>query len=619
MNLSDLVKLPQFSIAISTDGQPLGFIYTEFRINALNKELPIHLIHAVISAEDKRFYFHKGFDLIALLRASWKNLKNFSIIQGGSTITQQLARVAILRSNKRTLKRKLLELLTAIKIERISTKQEILKTYLNSIYFGNNIYGVKTAAWRYFDKSISDLDLNESAYLAGLIRAPNKYCLSLSEELANKRKEKVLELMHKNNFISKDIFIKHKAHSLKHSYFRKPSSLNYPNANGYYLDYVKKYLLKNHADLFPYKQMIIKTSFDIGCQNAIDQTIKEIASNKREQNICCLIMDKNDGGVKAVTSGIDCESEHFNIAINGYLQPGSTIKPFILAEALNQGFSLDSIFESKKLSIDLSGWNNWQVKNFNDIYRGKISLAEALINSDNTVFVQLMLRLNIDKLRIFLKKLRIDVGILTPALATGATSRGISPLQVAAAYTVFSNKGYYLPPTPIIELKTITGKRLFKSELLPCYVLDQSIASEIDDVLKKVPTEGTGVFINNKVLNLRAKTGTTSSDSWYVSYNDKYHLLTWVREKSNYEYNISEQDYKLPQSIEKENYCKYKNAEKAITAKQLAETIWKYLRTKGLLGDFAEVAKGVDGLNCRQVTELEGYFMPWGKYGEVHN
>ncbi|MEW6409094.1 MAG: transglycosylase domain-containing protein [Nitrospirota bacterium] len=620
MALHKLIKLPQLSIAISADEQPVGFVYTEYRINALYEELPKHLIQAVISAEDKRFFFHRGFDPIALLRAFWKNLKYFSIVQGGSTITQQLARVAIIRSNKRTLKRKLLELITAINIERIATKKEILEAYLNAIYLGHNIFGVKIAAWKYFNKDVSDLDLNESAYLAGLIRAPNRYCLSQSEELVNKRKDKILELMHKNNFISKEVLIKHKANSVVPSYFQKPYAFSsYPDTNGYYLDYVKKYLLKNHADLFPFRQMIIRTTFDRKCQTAIDQTVKEIASNNRIQKICCLILDKNNGGVKAIRSGIDCESEYFNTAINGYLQPGSTIKPFILAEALNQGFSLESKFESKKLCIDIAGWKKWEVKNFNDIYRGRISLAEALIYSDNTVFAQLILHLNMDKLKEFLKRVGIDVGIPTPALATGATSKGVSPLQVAASYTVFSNRGYYLPPTPIIELKTITGENLFKSKLTPCYVLDNSIAGEIDDVLKRVVAEGTGIFRNLTVSDLRAKTGTTNTDSWYVSYDDKNHLLTWVGEKSNYECNRPEQSHTFPRPTDKETECGCRNPEKAITAKQLAKKIWYYLQHFDNFSHFGEVAKGVDRLKPEDAARLEGYFLPWGRYGNLYS
>lgn len=617
--LHKITTLPQMSIAISLDGQYLGPVYTEYRINASYKELPKHLIEAVVAAEDKRFFFHKGFDPIALLRAFWKNLKNFSIVQGGSTITQQLARIAVLRSNKKTLKRKLIELLTAIKIERIATKDEILETYLNAVYLGRNIFGVKTASLEYFGKNVSELDLNESAYLAGLIQAPNKYYQS--EELSNKRKNKVLELMHKNNFIKKEELVKYKTSNVNHFSFREYSTSNRIN---YYLDYVKKYLLENHFDFFPYKRMVIKTSFERIFQDAIDQAMNEIAKDN-EQKICCLIIDKNDGGVKAIGSGMAPGYEYFNVAINGYLQPGSTLKPFILAEALKQGFSLESKFESKKLCIDLGGGRKWEVKNFNDIYRGKISLAEALIYSDNTVFAQLVLQLDINRLKEFLKAVGIDIGIPTPALATGCTSKGISPLQIAAAYTVFSNKGYYLPPNPIIELKTITGEKLFESKVSPRHAIENIIASEIDEVLKRVAIEGTGIFEKITVPNLRAKTGTTATDSWYVSYDDKYHLLTWVGEKSKYECNNGEQDHdKFQQQVEKiqpikkETACEIRKPEKAITAKLLAERIWKYLMTKNNLSEFFEIAKGIDKLNSAQAAELEEYFMPWGKYGEIH-
>jgi penicillin-binding protein 1A len=511
--------------------------------------------------------------------------------------------------------------LVAIKLEKIADKKGILETYLNAIYFGHNIFGVKTAALEYFGKDLSELDLNESAFLAGLIQAPNKYCISQNKELGNKRKNKVLELMHKNNFISRSDLIRNKANSLKPAYSRERSTFNYLSTNAYYLDYVKKYLLKNHADLFPFRQMIIRTTFDENCQTAIDKTIEEVALNNKGQKLSCLIMDKNDGGVKALRSGIDYQSECFNIAVNGYLQPGSTIKPFILAQALRQGISLESKFESKKLSVELLGGKRWEVRNFNDIYRGSISMAEALIYSDNSVFAQLISYLDLDALKTFLKEVGIDIGMPTLALATGAICPGISPLQVVAAYTVFSNKGYYLPATPINGIETPSGEKLFRSNLSTRYVLDSTIADEIDDVLRRVPTEGTGNFKNLVIPNLRAKTGTTDTESWYVSYDDKYHLLTWVGEKRSFECDEGEKGYvSISQSIGKRTENEYsEKTEKAITAKQIAQRIWEYLRTKNKLGDFSVVAKGIEKLNSTKVTELEGYFMPWGEHGKIYH
>lgn len=620
MNLSKLINLPQLSLAISADGQPLGVVFTEYRINASYEELPNHLIYAVISAEDKRFFSHKGFDPISLLRACWKNVKNLAIIQGGSTITQQLARVAIIRSNRRTLKRKLLELLAAIKLEKIADKKQILEAYLNAVYFGYNKFGVRTAALEYFGKDVSELDLNECAYLAGLIRGPNRYCLNQNGELGNTRKDKVLELMRKNDFISEADRVRNKGHSVNPLCFRKSSLRQSLNTDSYYLDYLKKYLLKNHCDVFPSRQMLVKTAFDERCQEAITQAIREFSSYDREHKTCCLMLDKTNGGVKALSNGLDFSSESFNIAVGGYLQPGSTVKPFILAQALKQGFSLESKFESKKLSIDLFG-KKWEVGNFNEIYRGHISLAEALVYSDNTVFAQLIYHLNLSELKAFLKAVSIDVGLPTPALALGAVSGGVSPLEVGAAYTVFSNKGFYLPPTPVIELRSITGQRLFESRLSPRYVLDHHIASEIDDLLKRVPVEGTGVFTSHNVPNLRAKTGTTDTESWYVSYDEKYHLVTWVGKKRNAEYHADEKDSAAPKhATNREKQWDYsQKPEKAVTAKKLAERIWEYLRIKNKLGEFCEVAKGIHKLTSAQVTELEGYFMPWGKYGKVYH
>lgn len=618
----EMINLPQVSIVTSFDGLYLGPIYTEYRINASYSELPRHLIEAVVSAEDKRFFSHKGFDLIALFRACRENIKHLSIRQGGSTITQQLARNAIIHSNEKTLKRKLLELLVSIRIENIATKEEILEAYLNAIYWGRSIFGVKIAAWEYLGKDLSSLDLNESAYLAGLIRAPNRYLQT--EELVNKRKNQVLDLMCVNNFLNKEDLLKYKAINIP---FKTHHAL--PSRQiiaGYYLDYVKKYLLDNHADHFPLRQMSIATYFDQKCQEAIDRTIEEFAPVIEQQKICCLVTDNNSGGVKAMRSGVDYESEFFNIAVDGYLQPASTLKPFILAEALNQGFSLETKFESRELCIDIPGGQKWQVRNFNDVYRGNISLAEALIYSDNTVFAQLMLHLDWNKLKALLKAVGIDVGIPTPALATGATNKGVSPLQIAAAFTIFSNRGYYLPPTPIMELKTITGEKLFENEVLPRYALENSIADEVDDVLRRVVTEGTGTFNNALIPNLRAKTGTKDSYSWYVSYDDNYHLVTWVGENCQDERDSYGLNHIPPQRIEQGGHFTQKNTthhggkqEKAITAKRLSERIWQYLTTKNNLGDFLGVAEGINKFNSTQVSELEGYFMPWGKYGKIRH
>jgi penicillin-binding protein 1A len=619
ISFQQLINLPQLSLAISADDQCLGPVYTEYRVNTSNRELPNHLKQAFISAEDKRFFSHKGFDPIALLRASWRNLKHLSIVQGGSTITQQLARIAIIRSNKRTIQRKIAELLAAIRLERIGSKEDILEAYLNAAYFGNNIFGVRTAAWEYFRKYVSALDLEESAYLAGIIRAPNRYLRH--SDLLNKRKNRVLELMHQNGFISRETLLEQRILSSKTPYFQNPRSLaRNPKVAIYYVNYVRKYLLENHGDLFPARQMIGKTAYDKNCQEAIDLSAKGMTSNCTPKRMCSVIIEKSNGMVKAVTSGTDPLLQQFNIAIDGYLQPGSTIKPFILTEALRQGFSLESKFESKKICIDLPGPKTWEIKNFNDIYRGTISLSEALISSDNTVFTQLILRLNLNKLKAFLKAVGIDVGIPTPALATGATSRGTSPLQIACAYTVFSNGGYYLQPTPIIELLAVSGEKLFESKVIPRRVIEDSIASEIDDVLRKVVTHGTGVFQMLNHPNLRAKTGTTNTESWYVSYDDKYHLLTWVGDDLDDKCKMVEHAHSLDSNLvlEEEGNVR-KEQEKALTAKQLAERIWKYLIRKNNLADFFGIAEGIESFNSKKVTELEGYFMPWGKYGQVRN
>lgn len=544
-------ELPQLSVALSADRIVLGAVYVEHRINASYLAFGARLLRAVIAAEDKRFFVHCGIDPLAMMRAAWKNVRRGRIVQGGSTITQQLVRNVILRDTRRTFSRKLLEILSALRLEKCVSKPEILEAYLNSAYFGHGMFGVRLASLEIFNKEPIELTDQESAHLAGLLRAPARYCYCCNPASAALRTQRVLGRVARARYLPAVPSTSFPARRWRR---RKELTTACPATLPYFLDYVRQWLLSNCRSHFPSRRLIVRTSLSPECQLALEESVAEFRRLGFTGRLLSVIQDAGTGLVRGLAGGSDHAQQPFNAAINGRLQPGSIVKPLILAAAVEAGIALDKTYVSRPLEISLGDGRIWNVHNFQDTYRGSITVAEALVHSDNTVFAQLVLDVGLDRLSIFLKRLGYRAGV-TPAIATGAVRIPMSPLEMCASYSLFSSGGFLYASSPVTSVSTEEGAEVHEYRpAVPKPVLDPWIAESIRPLLHDVATRGTGT-IPSGLADLHAKTGTTDTGFWYMSFDPSYRVLAWVEKEP---------------SVPTETYV-----DKGITAKALADRIWK--------------------------------------------
>ena len=339
-------------------------------------DLPRNLINAVIVTEDKRFFFHPGIDLKGIIRASYVNLKAGRIVQGGSTITQQLAKNLFL-TPERSFTRKLHELILSFWLEMRFSKEQLLSIYLNRVYLGSGTYGVQAASEKYFNKKVEELNLYECALIASLLKAPSKYNPIANEQLSRERTSKVLENMHKSNLITAKNIAEAKNNNKKYNKFTSA-----PKSTRYFIDWllprVKSYLGEINEDL------IVRTTLDVKLQELAEKSVNSITSRFSSADQSALVALDLDGGVKAMIGGRDYGDTQFNRVTQAQRQPGSAFKIFVYLAGLKEGYEpQDEIVDS---AIDINGWSP---KNYKKEYLGEISLFEAFSKSINTVAVKL--------------------------------------------------------------------------------------------------------------------------------------------------------------------------------------------------------------------------------------
>jgi penicillin-binding protein 1A len=580
-----VTKLPQVSAAISEDGVVLGAICVENRLCIEAESIGADLRAAILSAEDKRFLSHTGVDWIAVARACWKNIKARRVAQGGSTITQQLVRNAILHNIRKTVSRKFLEICFALALEKKLTKQQILAGYLNAAYFGHGIYGVKLAALYYLSKEVDELTVNDCAYLAGLLRGPSRYCRCCNNERSARRTKYVLNRMVHNGYPVRNIQRKPPAHRFRR---RRTVESMCPSTVPYFLDFVRQRLLQCTPEHFPCRSLIVRTSLNFRCQEVLEKVCRDVEQEGFTGRLACIVQDANSGLVRALAGGYNFSQQPFNVAVNGSVQPGSTFKPFVLAAAMKAGISPEKRYLSQPLELQLPDNQIWRVGNFQRFYRGEITLAEALVFSDNSVFAQLMVELGVDSFAGLLRRVGLDAGPVSPAAAIGAVTRGVSPLQVCSSYSLFSTEGLFMPSSPILSVQSESGDVLLRHVQAFQPVLNPSMVKTINQMLRQVVLRGTGALsIENN--DIHAKTGTTHDGAWYASFDPASRVLTWVER--------TDDDRVI-------NY-----PEKGTTARNLAERIWSLLRR----GSYAStqlygVFRGADHLNVRDLLWMEEQF-----------
>ncbi len=423
-------------------------------------QIPQSLINAVIATEDRRFFEHGGFDVSGVSRAFVKNIKSGRIVQGGSTITQQLAKILYFDSRK-TIKRKIQELLLAIKLEKIFSKEQILTLYLNRAYFGSGNYGIASASKHYFNKNVWDLNLNQSAMLAGLLKAPSKLSPSNNRHLAEARANQVIINMQNAGYLNNGSDASQISQKINYK-TDKMQKL-------YFTDYVSE----KFSDFLSDQQQnqdhfIIKTTLDYNLQNiaedVVDKYVKQYQSKIGKSQISLVIMDRS-GAIKAMIGGKNYQKSQFNRAINANRQIGSIFKTFIYLQAFNQGYEEHDIFEDRPIKI-----GNWTPDNYNNKYYGEVTLKEAFSKSLNSVAIQLFQNINKEEMIKNSRKMGIftDIDKYDPTISLGTIQSNL--LDLVKSFTVIANDGMAVMPHYIQKLP-IKIKKFYIKDILRVLVI----------------------------------------------------------------------------------------------------------------------------------------------------
>lgn len=517
--LRKLPFLPVNTYAFDSHGKRLFKIFLQDREAIKFSEIPKTLLDSIIAVEDKRFYSHFGIDILAIGRALLANVRALGIVQGGSTITQQLVRNLFLTARK-SLFRKVIESCIAVIYEMFRSKDEILEDYVNTVYLGESLHGFKNAAKFYFGKKVKHLSLSEVATLTGMIRSPARYSPLNNPVRCDERRRFVLSRMRKKGLLSEENYQRARRQSaVATCQEREPENALYTR------DFIKEILQRDFREHYPHRKLIVHSSIDTHVQNAIEETLSEF-KDELQCGISFCVLETTTGLIKGMASGAEYRQTQFNSSVHGTVQPGSTLKPHILAHALRSGYSVDDFFESKELEIPIGGRRVWRVHNWQGKYFGMSTLRQALINSDNSVFAQLIQNLDLTELRNLLVNVGIRINTPRISLATGSTRRGVSPLSLAASYTPFFNDGYYWPPRIITKIFTENGEVIYELRKAPIQVIDTVTANKINEILKDVVTYGTAY--HPELVRYAGKTGTTDSGSVLCLYDDKLLTSVWV-------------------------------------------------------------------------------------------
>ena len=477
--------------------------------------LPENLINAVIVTEDKRFFNHYGVDIKGVLRAIYVNLKERRIVQGGSTITQQLAKNLFL-TPERSFTRKLHELILSLWLELRFSKKQILSIYLNRVYLGSGTYGVQAASEKYFNKKVEDLNLYECAVIASLLKAPSRYNPIANKKLSQERASLVLENMAKSQMISKAKVKEAKYNNKRYSKFTTP-----PKSTRYFIDWllprVKAYVGEINEDL------IVRTTLDVKLQKIAEDSLNKVTENFPSADQSALVSLNLDGGVISMIGGRDYGDSQFNRVTQAKRQPGSAFKLFVYLAGLENGFAPDDLVVDSKIDI-----NGWSPKNYKDKYIGEVSVKDAFSNSINTVAVKISEDIGREKVIKMAKLLGITSPILnSPSLALGTSE--VNLLELTAAYDVLANNGNGVFVHGIRSIENTEGKNLFTRKIQgPGKILNSYTVKTMTEMMEQTIINGTGkkAKINRPAAG---KTGTSQSlrDAWFVGFTSNIVVGVW--------------------------------------------------------------------------------------------
>ncbi len=522
------------SVVFAADGSRLGYIQSdEARTPVTLNKIPLYLQQATVAIEDERFYDHHGVDLEGVARAAVENLGAGEVKQGGSTITMQLARNLFIDDPERDLQRKIKEAKIAEEIEDAHSKEWILENYLNSASYGTVLgrtaVGVEAASQIYFDKPVSKLDLAESATLAGLPQAPSQYNPLQNPRSALDRRNEVIDELAKQDYITNDAADLAKSEPLGLDPGHRYSTIREP----YFFDYVEQQLIEKYGvNTVRQGGLEVHTTIDPNLQEAGRAAIEGQLPYSTDPSAAVVSIDPKTGYVRAMASSGSYQDAQFNLAAQGHRQPGSAFKTFALTTAIRRGIDPDTTYyTSKPLNLDLPEWGHWEVHTYGDSYSGTISLHEATLHSDNTVFAQLALDLGPESVA----DTAHDMGIETdldgiPAETLGGLRIGVSPLEMADAYATLAAGGIHSKPIAIKKVVFPDGNVDELGEPERNRVFSDGVAYEVTQILEDNVDAGTGTAAQTSCTYIAGKTGTTDdfNDAMFIGYTPYMATATWV-------------------------------------------------------------------------------------------
>jgi penicillin-binding protein 1A len=517
-DLYALNRPPAF-IFQDTKGQRLGRSGANTGERLRLSDMPSYLPAAFLAMEDRRFYDHRGIDYRGFIRAAYANIRAGRIVQGGSTITQQLAK-ALFLSPRRTIERKLEEMAVARELEARFSKDEILELYLNRIYLGSGAYGVDGAARVYFGKSARNVTLAEAAMLASLTRAPSVFSPKRDLAAAQARSARVLRAMVETGAITPAQADAARANPAEVF----DQSLNV--TRNYFFDAAaeeaQRLLPKASGDL------VIVTTMDPKLQEAANEALTRVLSQSgREARASqgALVAMRTDGAVLAIVGGRDYADSAFNRATQARRQAGSAFKPFVYLTAFEDGLEPFTIRNDRPITVD-----DYKPENYGRSYEGPMTLHRALVRSVNTIAVQLLTEVSAESVILTARRLGVASPLrVEPSLALGSSE--VSPLELAGAYGAFPTGGLRVDPHMVLEVRSITGRLLYRREQHPQRrVIDEKKAQWMNAILYDVAQWGTGAAARVPGHQVAGKTGTTSEfrDAWFVGYSARLVTGVWV-------------------------------------------------------------------------------------------
>jgi penicillin-binding protein 1A len=505
---------------------------SESRVLIESGEIAPVMKHAIVAIEDHRFFDHQGVDVRAIARAFWADVRQNEIVQGGSTITQQFIKNALIEDD-RSIGRKLKEAALAWQLEQEWSKDKILTEYLNTIYFGNGAYGIQQAALTYFKHGAGSLTLPEAALLAAIPSDPGRFDPVTNPRAARVQRTLVLRAMLRQGLITRTAFLKASRAPLP-----EPDRVRLPGTRSpdapYFVNYVMQQLVDQYgtAEVFG-GGLKVRTTIDLELQELGRQAIAKWLTNDEGPEAALVAVNPQNGDVLAMIGGSNFRESQFNLAVQGTRQPGSSFKPFVLAAALDQGISQHNTFASKEIDIPFDN-RIWHVENYEGSYLGSADLETATILSDNTVFAQLTSLVGPRNVANMARRLGIKSD-LQPYLSIGLGSQAVNPLEMARAFSAFANGGLRVDgevfgnrPRAIAWVRRKGETE--KNEPDKKRALTPAKTATLNSILQQVVTKGTGKRAALPGFVAAGKTGTTENhgDAWFVGYTPRLAVAVWV-------------------------------------------------------------------------------------------